>query len=280
MVVSWCRGPRLSWPFNLVSGTDHSFSTWNHSSVPSQSRRGHPDMQHRSISAPPCRECAKASQETRPKNVAGQGGYTDTGIAIPGRGQERVSRDDRNRHLDLAREQISRHLAGWSRAGWSTVAASAVSAARATEFPPVCFLLALLARPLEHQRRPLPCASTGATERPELLGRSHVVMNQLVQVERVDFPSVHLREAIADVIEEETQLLLVILGDHLPCRAATRLFVLDISDPDTFGHTRNLPRALACAHPAGGHLPWPAWRGRSSICQPAPRKASAVRVSS
>ena len=51
-------------------------------------------------------------------------------------------------------------------------------------------------------------------------GRSLVVMNQLVQVERVDFASVHLREPIADVIEEETQLLLVILGDHLPCRAA------------------------------------------------------------
>jgi hypothetical protein len=27
MVVSWCRGPRLSWSFTLVSGADQSFST-------------------------------------------------------------------------------------------------------------------------------------------------------------------------------------------------------------------------------------------------------------
>ncbi|MBV8947389.1 MAG: hypothetical protein JOZ95_18315, partial [Solirubrobacterales bacterium] len=57
-----------------------------------------------------------------------------------------------------------------------------------------------------------------------------------------------LGTAIADVIEEETQLLLVILADHLAGRAAARLFVLYIADPHAFGHTRNLPRAPACAH--------------------------------
>ncbi len=67
-------------------------------------------------------------------------------------------------------------------------------------------------------------------------------MNQLVQVERVDLASVHLREAFADVVEEEMQLLLVILADQLTRRTTTCLFVLDISDPDTIGHTRNLRR--------------------------------------
>jgi hypothetical protein len=80
-------------------------------------------------------------------------------------------------------------------------------------------------------------------------------MNQLVEVERVDLASVHLRETIAYVVEEETQLLLVILADHLTRRATTRLFVLDISDPNTFGHTRNLPRPPVCAHQIWARFP-------------------------
>jgi hypothetical protein len=34
----------------------------------------------------------------------------------------------------------------------------------------------------------------------------------------------------------------VVLPDHLARRAAARLLVLDIPDPDTFRHTRKLPR--------------------------------------
>jgi len=151
------------------------------------------------------------------------------------------------------KRQFRRHDARWCRRGRSSLAASVASATWTTDLPPVGLRLALLAFPLKRQRCALPCAATGTTERPELLGRSLVVMNQLIQVERVDLAGVHLRKAIADVVEEETQLLFVILANHLTRRPAARLVVLDISDPDTFGHRRNLPRAPARAHHTGRH---------------------------
>src|SRR5581483_10374574 len=95
----------------------------------------------------------------------------------------------------------------------------------------------------------LRCPATRATERPELLGRALVVVDQLVELERVDLTRVQLREAVANVVEEQAQLLLVVLANQLTRRSTTRLLVLDIPDPHTFGHRRNLPPAAVRAHP-------------------------------
>ena len=96
---------------------------------------------------------------------------------------------------------------GWCRAGRSSLAASVVAAPRTTDLSPVRLRLAVLAPPLQRQRRMLPCAATGATERPQLLSRPLVVMDQVVELKRVNLPGVHPREPIADVLEQQTQLV-------------------------------------------------------------------------
>lgn len=85
-------------------------------------------------------------------------------------------------HRDHDPEEATnrRHDTGWCRPRRSTLGASVVSPTRTTDLPPIRLRLAVLALPLEMQRRTLPGAATGATERPQLLGRALVLMDQLV----------------------------------------------------------------------------------------------------
>ena len=50
-------------------------------------------------------------------------------------------------------------------------------------------------------------------------------MNQAVKVELIDLGAVELSEAGADVLEQRSQLRLVIGGYQFPCRSTIRLFL-------------------------------------------------------
>ncbi|HET7051734.1 MAG TPA: hypothetical protein VFI54_25920 [Solirubrobacteraceae bacterium] len=101
--------------------------------------------------------------------------------------------------------------------------------------------LAMLALPLDHQRRSLPSPATGAAETPELPSRALVMMDQLVEFERVNLSGVQACKPIAHMLEKEPKLVAVVLADQLARRTATSSLAFDIADPHTVGHARNLP---------------------------------------
>jgi hypothetical protein len=68
------------------------------------------------------------------------------------------------------------------------------------------------------------------------------MMDQLVQIKRVDVTRVELSESVADMLEEQPQLLLVVVADQLSGRSSPRLLAFDVPDADAFSNTGNLPR--------------------------------------
>src|SRR6478609_2606815 len=80
-----------------------------------------------------------------------------------------------------------RHVVGWCRAGRSSLGTSVVSPARMADLPRVRVRLALLALGLERQRRPLPRAPTGSTNRLELLRQFRIAPSPKTRKPRTDW---------------------------------------------------------------------------------------------
>jgi len=72
--------------------------------------------------------------------------------------------------------------------------------------PPVRFLLALLAEPLEPQRRSLPPRTARTTEAPQFLRRALVAVDQLVELKWIELARVELVEPVTDVFEQQPQI--------------------------------------------------------------------------
>jgi hypothetical protein len=67
-------------------------------------------------------------------------------------------------------------------------------------------------------------------------------MDQFVHIKRVDLTRIEPPESVADMLEEQPQLLPVVLSDQRTGRPSSCLLALDVPDADAFSNTANLPR--------------------------------------
>ena len=70
--------------------------------------------------------------------------------------------------------------------------------------------------------RAFPACARRAAEAPQLLRGSLVVVDEIVELERIDLATVKSREPFADAFEQLTQLLLVVFADDLARGAPPR----------------------------------------------------------
>ena len=101
-----------------------------------------------------------------------------------------------------------------------------VSTGRA-RLPPIG-LIAFVTEVGEIPSRSEPLTPARPAEVLQLRGAALVVPDDLVEIEDVYLAGIELSEAIADVVEEKTQLLVVISGDHLPGRPPLRLLLTGV----------------------------------------------------
>jgi hypothetical protein len=76
-----------------------------------------------------------------------------------------------------------------------------------------------------------PCDRLGSVraELPELARRAFVAVDEVIKLERIDRAGVEARKALADVLEQSRQLLLVVVADELPGGTAPCLLALAIA---------------------------------------------------
>src|SRR5919108_233677 len=104
----------------------------------------------------------------------------------------------------------TRHRRSTSRAAWCSL------------LPPVREL-ALIAQPLERPRRRVHVCAPADAEAPQLLRRPLEVMDELVELERVDLAGVVTLEALSHMFEQPRELGLVIGADGSASRSPFRL---------------------------------------------------------
>ena len=114
--------------------------------------------------------------------------------------------------------------------------------------PPVWRIFFLLAPKLQQPCRDQPTGAGLAAELPQLSRRPVVTVDQVVEVERVDLAGVESSEAIAYLLEEPQQLLLVVSGDRLPRHATLRALTIAWRLRRSWLHRLSLP---ASAQPTG-----------------------------
>jgi hypothetical protein len=73
-----------------------------------------------------------------------------------------------------------------------------------------------------------PLTAAISAEVLQLGGAALVVPDDLVKIEDVYLAGIEFRDAIADVVEKKTELLIVIGGDHLPGCTPLRLLVTGV----------------------------------------------------
>jgi hypothetical protein len=71
-------------------------------------------------------------------------------------------------------------------------------------------LLAPILHVLKGRRGLQPLAATGSAEAPKFAGSTLIAVDDVIEVELVDLTGIELSEAVADVLEQNSELLLVV----------------------------------------------------------------------